>query len=135
MAGKGGKRSTSWKPGQSGNPRGRPRVVADVRELARRYTADAMSVLAAIMSDPKVVPAARVSAATALLDRGWGKPQPPINAEAEVVPPEVVERREKNRQIVYALLRRMETEGPTLDQGPAALPAKAANSKGNGHGD
>lgn len=32
MAGKGGKRSTSFKPGQSGNPDGRPRVPLDLKE-------------------------------------------------------------------------------------------------------
>jgi hypothetical protein len=70
-----------WKPGQSGNPRGRPRVVADVREAARKWTAEAIETLAAIMRDKKAPPAARGAAATALLDRGWGKPVQQIEAE------------------------------------------------------
>jgi hypothetical protein len=39
---------------------------------------------------------------------------------APVLPPEVVERRAKARQLMYDLLQRIETEGPNLDRGPAA---------------
>jgi hypothetical protein len=69
--------------GQSGNPGGRPkrpktiearRVIADVKVAARELTQQAIDTLAAIMNDPKVPPASRVSAATAILDRGHGKP-------------------------------------------------------------
>ena len=74
MAGKGGKRSTSFKPGQSGNPGGRPKVIAEVVELAREQTKEAVDALTKIMKDKKSPPAAIVSAATAILDRGWGKP-------------------------------------------------------------
>jgi hypothetical protein len=63
-----------FKKGQSGNPGGRPKVVAEVRELARAHTAEAIETLVSIMTDPKSAPAARVSAANALLDRGYGKP-------------------------------------------------------------
>jgi hypothetical protein len=118
MAGKGGKRSTSWQPGRSGNPRGRPKVVAEVRDLARQHTGAAISVLTAIMSDPKVAAAARVSAATAILDRGWGKPQQPIDADINVVPPEVRERQEAARQRVLAMLERYEA-GEPIEQQPA----------------
>jgi hypothetical protein len=63
-----------FKKGQSGNPGGRPKVVAEVKELAREHTAEAIHTLVSIMSHPKAAPAARVSAANALLDRGYGKP-------------------------------------------------------------
>ena len=43
-------------------------------ELARQHTAAAVETLVSIMTDPKSAPAARVSAANALLDRGHGKP-------------------------------------------------------------
>jgi hypothetical protein len=46
----------------------------DIRSLARSYTATAIKVLAGIMQEKDSPPAARVSAAQALLDRGWGKP-------------------------------------------------------------
>lgn len=63
-----------WQPGQSGNPRGRPRVVAELRDLARERTEDAIGVLASIMNDPRQPPGARVAAARLILERGWGRP-------------------------------------------------------------
>lgn len=46
----------------------------DIRSLARAHTATALKTLAGIMEQSDAPPAARVSAATALLDRGWGRP-------------------------------------------------------------
>ena len=60
--------------GQSGNPGGRPKVVGEVRELARERTEEAINTLTVIMGDTDAPPAARVSAANAILDRGHGKP-------------------------------------------------------------
>ena len=45
----------------------------DIRSLARAHTATALRTLAGIMEQTDAPPAARVSAAQALLDRGWGK--------------------------------------------------------------
>ena len=59
-----------FEKGQSGNPGGRPKVVAEVKELARAHTGEAIETLVSIMTNPKSAPAARVSAANALLDRG-----------------------------------------------------------------
>ena len=50
-----------------------PRATADIRSLARRHTSMAINTLAAIARKGKSEPA-RVSAAVALLERGWGKP-------------------------------------------------------------
>ena len=63
-----------FEKGQSGNPGGRPKVVGEVKELARAHTGEAIETLVSIMSNPKAAPAARVSAANSLLDRGYGKP-------------------------------------------------------------
>lgn len=46
---------------------------ADIRSLARAHTEIAIKVLAGIAKDG-TNESARVAAATALLDRGWGKP-------------------------------------------------------------
>src|SRR5215217_1094619 len=62
-----------WLPGQSPNPGGRPKNVTDIRELAREHTATAIAALLEIAENGKQE-AARVSAASAILDRAWGKP-------------------------------------------------------------
>ena len=46
----------------------------EIRSLARGHTESALKVLAGIMNEDQAPHSARVSAATALLDRGWGKP-------------------------------------------------------------
>jgi len=35
------------------------------------------------MNQPEAPPAARVSAASAILDRGWGKPAQPVDGDGE----------------------------------------------------
>lgn len=70
----------TFKKGMSGNPGGRPKILAEVRELARNYTDDAINTLAEIMKDKKQNTSARVAAATELLNRGYGKPTQHIEA-------------------------------------------------------
>ena len=60
--------------GESGNPHGRPRVVLNVRDLAREHTEAAIETLASIMVDPEAHAAARISAASEILNRGFGRP-------------------------------------------------------------
>jgi hypothetical protein len=69
--------------GQSGNPGGRPSGLGEIREIARMHTDEAVQVLVMVMNDAKAAPAARVGAATALLDRGWGRPAQTIAASIE----------------------------------------------------
>ena len=59
-----------FKKGQSGNPGGRPKVVAEIRQLARKRGPEAIAALVKVMTKGKSE-AARVAAANALLDRGW----------------------------------------------------------------
>ena len=72
--------STSFQPGTSGNPGGRPKGLSEVIALAREHTELAITTLVDIAKQTKAAPAARVAAASALLDRGWGKPAQAIEA-------------------------------------------------------
>lgn len=71
-----GKLGHRWKPGQSGNPAGRAKDLVHVRDLARKYTQEAVKTLVEVMKQPlgKDNGRAKALAATALLDRGWGRP-------------------------------------------------------------
>ena len=70
----------TFKPGQSGNPGGRPKALKDIQKAARAHSADALKTLARIATDPKAPEAAQIAASTALLDRGFGKPLQSIDA-------------------------------------------------------
>lgn len=64
----------AFKKGQSGNPGGRPKIAANVMELAREHTEASILTLAAIRDKASAPESSRVAAAVALLDRGWGRP-------------------------------------------------------------
>src|SRR5260370_33392733 len=49
------------------------KTVTEIRSLARSHTRTALNVLVGVMRNKDATPAARVSAANAILDRGWGK--------------------------------------------------------------
>ena len=53
-------------------------TLADIEALARTKTEAALNVLAAIMLRETANAFARVAAANAILDRGWGKPVQPL---------------------------------------------------------
>ena len=73
--------NTTWAKGQSSNPGGRPRILEAVRDIARASTTLAIEKLRTIAADTDAPHAARVSAATALLDRAWGKPAQQLAAD------------------------------------------------------
>ena len=50
------------------------KTITEIRSLARSHTRTAINALVGVMKSKDATHAARVSAATAILDRGWGKP-------------------------------------------------------------
>lgn len=68
----------------SGNPTGRPKIIGDVIELARVHTPMAIKTLADIARSEEAPPAARVAASVVLLERAWGKPVQPIDADVNM---------------------------------------------------
>jgi hypothetical protein len=73
-----------FKKGTSGNPGGRPKLLQDVRDLAREYTREAIQTLVQIMQNPKAPAAARNAAAGMILDRAWGKPHQTIDSNTHL---------------------------------------------------
>lgn len=69
---------TAFKPGQSGNPGGRPKVVAEIRELAQLEGPASIAALVRLRDGAKTPPAVKAVAAQAILDRGYGKPTQPL---------------------------------------------------------
>src|SRR2546423_1385338 len=64
-----------FKPGESGNPGGRPK---GIEEIAREHTPEAIAALVKALGSSDRVPAARV-----LLAYGWGQPKLDVNTHGE----------------------------------------------------
>ena len=62
-----------FRPGQSGNPGGRPKDIQGVTRLARKLCPKALRRLAEILDDPEAANSDKVRAAQVILDRGLGK--------------------------------------------------------------
>lgn len=62
---------------------GKARALLEIRSLARSHTRTAIRVLVGIMRSKDATPAARVSAANAVLDRGWGKVTQPLESSGD----------------------------------------------------
>jgi hypothetical protein len=127
---RGGWRSTSFRPGQSGNPTGRPkrpatiearRIFRDVADAARERTQDAIDTLFAIMKDPKAPAAARISAAQAILDRGYGKPAQAIEVNAE---PDLTHVSDEDLKTLERILRPPDFPPPPLLTGRGMSPTE-----------
>jgi hypothetical protein len=62
------------------------KAAAQIKALARKHSRAAIKTLAAIMNQSDGPATARVSAAHALLDRGWGKAAQPLAGEEDGLP-------------------------------------------------
>jgi hypothetical protein len=72
-----------WKPGESGNPGGRPKEVKELKALAREHTPEALQELIRLATGAKREET-RLGAIRELLDRGYGKP---VAADSPVMQP------------------------------------------------
>ncbi|WP_349631415.1 hypothetical protein [Bradyrhizobium sp. BR 10289] len=70
------------------------RTITEIKSLARTHTGLAVKTLVQIMRDTNAPAYARVTAANAILDRGWGKPFQPLASE-EGKPLELIHRIER----------------------------------------
>lgn len=109
-----------FRPGCSGNAGGRPTVIRHVQDLARQHTAAAIATLKEVMANPRAPAAARVAAAGALLDRGWGKP--PAHVEIDGTQP-----KESPLRAILAIAIADATHKLALLHAPEGEPAAVAN--------
>jgi hypothetical protein len=80
-----------WQKGVSGNPGGGKRKVVPstgmtLREMAREHTDKALNALLDALEDEEAGHPVKIQAATALLDRGWGKPTQPVSGDDDMPP-------------------------------------------------
>jgi hypothetical protein len=62
----------------------------DIKALARVHTETALRVLVGIMNAEAAPHSARVSAATVVLNRGWGQPHQSVDISGELSLPSVI---------------------------------------------
>ena len=109
---------TRWKPGQSGNPNGRPKgIAARVRELVKPD-----EIVEGLLKEARTATSARdrIAAWNALTDRGWGK-APAFAAVEGMDPLELDEVASEIQRIADDLRRKREERG--TDTGPATVAA------------
>jgi hypothetical protein len=115
----------TWKPGQSGNPRGRAKLDAatlELRDLARAHGPDAIERLAEIMNSKESDPRAVISACDLLLQRGFGRVLP-VGADLETEGQE-----DDGMELVEAMSR--DDHGRRLLDDIAAAQARLARDPG-----
>lgn len=70
-----------FRPGESGNPGGRPKAFAEVKAHAAQYTAEAIDALVKIARAPKTPPPVKVAAWREVMDRAIGRPPQAVTGE------------------------------------------------------
>lgn len=81
-----GSEATQFKPGQSGNPGGRPKMPEEIRDMFREISPRACEVLCEIINDHRAKNSDRIRAAEVILDRAWGKPRQQVDLDTAGVP-------------------------------------------------
>jgi hypothetical protein len=91
-----------WKPGQSGNPGGRPANRGPIIEYADQFTTEAIDALMTIVRDGEASRADKIRAAEIVMDRARGKPTQ--HNETTV----------RERDAVDELMDQIDGKGPSL---------------------
>ena len=112
--------------GQSGNPGGRPRDSEHIAELARSFAAEAIRALVSIMRSKREIGSTRAMAATALLDRGFGKPKQSLEVTRKAL-------REMTDDELIADIQRTKAALAAADAGPGDGPAQPPSGPGKFH--
>ena len=81
---KGGRRPGAGRPPGTPNKKAYTGQAMNIAKLAQDYGPDALRTLAEVMNNGDASDAARVAAANALLDRGFGRPPQSLNVKPEV---------------------------------------------------
>jgi hypothetical protein len=74
-----------FKPGQSGNPSGRPKGLLPIRTLCRRVTYELYEKALAMIRDDETPPAVKATLIATMWDRGWGRPTQSITMRQEEI--------------------------------------------------
>jgi hypothetical protein len=109
-------------PNKAGRPKN-PKNAAEVRELAREKTGAMLEFLSRTALNPKVAIGVRVTCATEILNRGWGKAPQSLDVNHDVQGDlaallEEIDGRNKIKIVEGAVIRpALEAQQPLLDHG------------------
>lgn len=75
-----------FRPGQSGNPGGRPKTTALLRQMAQDQAEANVRALVEIRDNKRASASARIAAIRELFDRGFGKAIQTVDGKADLLP-------------------------------------------------
>jgi hypothetical protein len=79
--------TAKFRPGQSGNPGGRPKTTALLRQLAQDQAEANVRALVEIRDNKRASASARIAAIRELFDRGFGKAIQTVDGKADLLLP------------------------------------------------
>jgi hypothetical protein len=102
-----------FRKGQSGNPGGRPRSLASVMHAARRHTLEAIQTEVKLMRSAESE-SVKLSAAEAILSRGWGKPVQAFQVDGRFLTKKLADLTPEEIQALEKRIEMIETDQPDM---------------------